>query len=68
MDKQQTTKMPKPFDDDDGFTASSASGNQQQFVLREDDRLKQEDDYRQGKFLVVFIFFRIKSKSKIILF
>jgi len=45
MDKQQTTKMPKPFDSDDGFNASS--GNQQQFVLREDDRLKQEDDYRQ---------------------
>jgi len=47
MDKQQATKMPKPFDSDDGFNASAASGNQQQFVLREDDRLKQEEDYRQ---------------------
>jgi len=50
MDRQQSTKMPKPFDSEDGFNASStASGNQQQFVLREDDRLKQEEDYRQGK-------------------
>ncbi len=51
MDKQQSTKMPKPFDSDDGFNTSStaSSSNQQQFVLREDDRLKQEEDYRQGK-------------------
>jgi hypothetical protein len=50
LDKQQTTKMPKPFDNNDGLNASAASGNQQQFVLREDDRLKEEEDYRQGKF------------------
>ena len=49
MDKQQSTKMPKPFDNDNETNASAASGgNHQQFVLREDDRLKQEEDYRQG--------------------
>ena len=49
MDKQATNKMPKPFETDDGFNATStASGGNQQFVLREDDRLKQEEDYRQG--------------------
>ncbi|CAF0965794.1 unnamed protein product [Adineta ricciae] len=45
MDKQQSTKMPKPFDEDS--SASGINNNQQQFVLREDDRLKQEEDYRQ---------------------
>ncbi|UJR14975.1 hypothetical protein I4U23_001954 [Adineta vaga] len=44
MDKQQSTKMPKPFDNDN---ASASSNNNQQFVLREDDRLKQEEDYQQ---------------------
>jgi hypothetical protein len=52
MDKQQSTKMPKPFDNDNESNASAASGNQQQFVLREDDRLKQEEDYRQGSFSI----------------
>jgi hypothetical protein len=52
MDKQQSTKMPKPFDSDNGLNASAATGgNPQQFVLREDDRLKQEEDYQQGKHL-----------------
>lgn len=55
MDKQSTNKMPKPFEtDDDGFNATStASGGNQQFVLREDDRLKQEEDYRQGRSVIV---------------
>lgn len=49
MDKQATNKMPKPFETDDGLNgASAASASNQQFVLREDDRLKQEEDYRQG--------------------
>ncbi|CAM4878484.1 unnamed protein product [Rotaria socialis] len=39
--------MPKPFDSDIDLNASASGGNQQQFVLREDDRLKQEEDYRQ---------------------
>jgi len=47
MDKQQSTKMPKPFDSDHGLNASATGGNQQHFELREDDRLKQEEDYRQ---------------------
>jgi len=47
MDNQQSTKMPKPFDTDHGAHASATGGNQQQFELREDDRLKQEEDYRQ---------------------
>ncbi len=55
MDKQQSTKTPKPFDSNDGFNASAASGNQQQFVLREDDRLKQEEDYQQGKYIIFLI-------------
>jgi len=55
MDKQQATKTPKPFDNNDGFNASAASGNQQQFVLREDDRLKQEEDYQQGKYIIFLI-------------
>jgi hypothetical protein len=65
MDNQQSTKMPKPFDNDQEFNASAIPNNQQQFQLREDDRLKQEDDYRQGKiddkifsfFAIQFIFF-----------
>lgn len=52
MDKQQSTKMPKAFENENGASAS-ASNNSQQFVLREDDRLKQEEDYRQGKPLTV---------------
>ena len=48
MDNQQSTKMPKPFDSDLDLDASLMDDNQQRFVLREDDRLKQEDDYRQG--------------------
>ncbi|CAF4440901.1 unnamed protein product, partial [Rotaria socialis] len=47
MDNGQATKMPKPFDSDIDLNASASGGNQQQFVLREDDRLKQEEDYRQ---------------------
>ena len=54
MDKQATNKMPKPFETDDGFnTTSTASASSQQFVLREDDRLKQEEDYRQGRSTIV---------------
>jgi hypothetical protein len=55
MDNQQSTKMPKPFDSEHDLDASLADGNQQHFVLREDDRLKQEDDYRQGWFLDYFL-------------
>jgi len=47
MEKQQPTKMPKPFDTDHESYASASGGNQQNFELREDDRLKQEEDYRQ---------------------
>jgi len=36
--------MAKSFDNNDAL----AGGNSQQFVLKEDDRLKQEEDYRQG--------------------
>lgn len=58
MDKQPTNKMPKPFENDDGFNASStASGSNQQFVLREDDRLKQEEDYRQGNESILIVHF-----------
>jgi hypothetical protein len=50
MDNQQSTKMPKPFDSDHALNASTASGQQpNQFELREDDHLKQEEEYRQGK-------------------
>jgi hypothetical protein len=55
MDKQQTNKMPKPFDGDDGFNNASAASGNQQFVLREDDRLKQEEDYRQGKSIIFLL-------------
>ncbi|CAF1239814.1 unnamed protein product [Rotaria sordida] len=44
---QNSTKMPRPFDNDNGINASATGGNNQQFELREDDRLKQEEDYRQ---------------------
>ncbi|UJR31701.1 hypothetical protein I4U23_019181 [Adineta vaga] len=47
MDNQQSTKMPKPFDQDQEMNASSTDGNQPHFEFRDDDRLKQEDDYRQ---------------------
>jgi hypothetical protein len=69
MDNQQTTKMPKPFDNNEEFNASALDNNPQQFQLREDDRLKQEDDYRQGKnfllknFINLF-FFRINESSR----
>jgi hypothetical protein len=48
----QSTKMPKPFDSEHELNAPAAATGiqqQQQFELREDDRLKQEDDYRQGR-------------------
>jgi len=48
MDNQQSTKMPKPFDNNQEYQASAIDTNSQQFQLHEDDRLKQEDDYRQG--------------------
>lgn len=54
MDNQSSTKMPKPFDSEQ--TASASAGSQQkQFELREDDRLKQEEDYRQGQFTLLFL-------------
>ena len=49
MDNQQSNIIPKPFSNDAESNASATGGNQQQFVLHEEDRLKQEDDYRQGK-------------------
>ena len=39
------TKMPKPFDDAHDLDLSSSDN----FQLLDDDRLKQEEDYRQGK-------------------
>jgi hypothetical protein len=50
MDNQQSTKMPKPFDSDQQPTASGIDGNQTHFNFQDDDRLKQEDEYRQGLF------------------
>lgn len=35
--------MPKPFEDE-----AAGAGASKQFELREDERLKQEEDYRQG--------------------
>jgi hypothetical protein len=49
MDNQQSTKMPKPFDNDSEVNELTLDSQPQQFQLREDDQLKQEDDYRQGK-------------------
>jgi hypothetical protein len=49
----QSTKMPKPFDHEDELAASPPMNSQQHFELREDDRLKQEDDYRQGRFFIL---------------
>lgn len=43
-DRLYKKTMAKAFDNND-----LPSGNSQQFVLKEDDRLKQEEDYRQGK-------------------
>lgn len=56
MDNQSATKMPKPFDTEE---TPSASAQQKQFELREDDRLKQEEDYRQG-FVFVFLNFNVE--------
>ncbi|CAF1000395.1 unnamed protein product [Adineta ricciae] len=47
MDDQHSTKMPKPFDHDQEMSASSTDNNQPRFDFRDDDRLKQEEDYRQ---------------------
>ncbi|CAF0735259.1 unnamed protein product [Adineta steineri] len=48
MDNQQSTKMPKPFDNDEELNEPITDDNNQQFFqFRDDDRLKQEDDYRQ---------------------
>ncbi|CAF4938319.1 unnamed protein product [Rotaria sp. Silwood1] len=47
MDNQQSTKMPKPFDNDTELNTSTMESSPQQFGLREDDGFKQEDDYRQ---------------------
>ena len=56
MDNQSATKMPKPFDTEE---TPSASAQQKQFELREDDRLKQEEDYRQGFFVFSTLNFKI---------
>lgn len=52
MDNSQSTKMPKPFDNTEEYQASAIDTNSQQFQLHEDDRLKQEDDYRQGYYFL----------------
>ena len=49
MDNQQSTKMPKPFDNDPEVNETTVDSQPQQFQLGEADRLKQEDDYRQGR-------------------
>lgn len=73
MDKQTGNKMPKPFEDDQGSSASASASQSMQFVLREDDRLKQEEDYRQGSIgrmisrrkILIFLFqFRIDEGSR----
>ncbi|CAF0802641.1 unnamed protein product [Rotaria sordida] len=47
MDNQQSTKMPKPFDDDSELNTSTMESNPQRFELREDNGFKPEEDYRQ---------------------
>lgn len=52
MDNSTSTKMPKPFDTNDDLVQSTTDNpHPEQFQFHEDDRLKQEDDYRQGTFL-----------------
>lgn len=53
MDDQQSTKMPKPFDSESDLnvTPMETPSSPQQFVIQEEDGLKQEDDYRQGSFV-----------------
>ena len=48
MDKQQSTRMPKPFENDHELNASPTQTTEHQFELQEDETLKQED-YRQGR-------------------
>ena len=45
MDSEPSTKMPKPFDSEHDLDVPGASG----FQLHEDDKLKLEEDYRQGR-------------------
>ena len=45
MDKQQSVDMIKSFDSGDQELGASATN---EFALRDDDRFKQEEDYRQG--------------------
>ena len=46
--------MPKPFDTNDDLVQSTTdTPRAEQFQFQEDDRLKQEDDYRQGKSISV---------------
>jgi hypothetical protein len=48
MDSEPSTKMPKPFDSEHDLDVPGATG----FQLQEDDKLKLEEDYRQGTSLV----------------
>lgn len=47
MANQQANKASNSFGNEDGLNISASGGNQE-FSLQEDDRLKQEEDYRQG--------------------
>jgi len=48
MDEQQSTKMPKPFENPTDFESPPlVNSTSQQFEFKEEDKLKQEDDYRQ---------------------
>lgn len=52
MDNQTSTKMPKPFESNNDLVQSTTETNPEQFQFHDDDRLKQEDDYRQGTFFL----------------
>ena len=60
MENSSSTKMPKPFDNDPDLNNSMNSG----FEYQDDDRLKQEDDYRQGEAILfsfsIFIVFLLR--------
>jgi hypothetical protein len=44
MDSEASTKMPKPFDSHEDLAATSHVNSD----ANDEDRLKQEEDYRQG--------------------
>lgn len=52
MDNQASGKMLKSFKSDSLWSILFSDGNQEEFTLSEEDRLKQEEDYRQGKYII----------------